>query len=411
MKKIYIILIAILSIILIIFLGWYLLARNPETPLIKTVGNILPFGSGDNTNMPVLSTENGLGNGTTNINDRPFDELGKPTASLFRISNTPVVGAMVFKRGGEIFVRYIDRATGHIYDTNLATLTKTKVTNQTLPKIYEAYFRPDGNAVLLRSLKNDSDVVENLTLTLTPPKGTSTDTLYAVSSTLLRGDIGSVTAGVDNSLLYALRDTSSIVSSTFSGTGVKTLFTSPFTDWRLATAGNNLVVYTKASANMHGFAYTLNTSSRAFTKILGPLNGLIAIPNTAGNRVLYSYVENDKTRLFAKNLTNNTLTEILPVTLAEKCVWSVKKAGIFFCGAPINEPGIGEPDSWYRGATHFSDRIWLFDTNTEIAQSLAEPKTALGVDIDIVELKLSPDEDYLIFTNKNDLSLWALRMN
>lgn len=409
MKKILIILVAVLSIILIIFLGWYLLIRNPKIPIGEAVGNILPFGSGDNTNIPILPTSDP--STPLKANDQlTTDKFGSPTALLFRISDTPVAGVVSFKRGGGTIVRYVDRATGHIYDTDLSTLAKTKVSNQTLPKIYEAYFRPDGNAVLLRSLKDDSDVVENLTLALTPPQGTSTNTLYAVSSTPLRGNVGSVAVGSGNTLFYTLRDTSSIVSSLFNGTGIKTLLTSSFTDWRLASAGNNLVVYTKASASTPGFAYTLNTSNKAFIKILGPLNGLIVIPNSSGNRVLYSYSENNKTKLFAKNLQSKALYEILPTTLAEKCIWSIKNVGRFFCGTPVDSPRTEEPDSWYRGATHFSDRIWLFDANTEIAQVLVEPKLSLGVDIDMAEPKLSPDEDYLIFINKTDLSLWALRL-
>ncbi|MDO8728880.1 MAG: hypothetical protein Q7K26_03190 [bacterium] len=411
MKKTLIILIILLLVSLVAFFGWYFLARDSETPLVETIGNILPFGSGDNTSVPVSPTGNEFENGTANNDNQSFDKFGSPNSPLFRISNTPVAGAVTFKRGAETIVRYVDRATGHIYDTDLVTLTKTKVTNQTLPKIYEAYFSSEGNSVLLRFLKDDSDVVENLALTLTPPQGTSTGPLYAVSSTPLRGNIGSVAVSAGNTLFYALRDSSSIVSSTFNGIGTKTLLVSPFTDWHLATAGNNLVLYTKASANISGFAYTLNTSSKAFTKILGPFNGLTVLPNASGNRVLYSYVENDQTRLFAKNLVKNTSTEILPVTLAEKCIWGVKKVGILFCGAPINEPGVGEPDGWYRGETHFSDRIWLFDTNIDIAQALAEPKMTLDVDIDLVEPRLSPDEDYLIFINKIDLSLWALRLD
>jgi len=410
MKKIYIVLGIVLLIIIIIFLGWYLLARNPETPLGETVGNILPFGSGDNTNIPISLTDDKFGNDTLNNSDQTFDEFGSPAANLFRISDTPIAGAVIFKRNGATIVRYVDRATGHIYDADLATLAKTKIANQTLPKIYEAHFRPDGNAVLVRSLKDDSDVVENLVLTLTPPKSTSTDTLYSVSSAPVRGNINTIAVGSGNTLFYSLRDTSSIVSATFSGAGDKTLLTSPFTDWRLAAAGESLIVHTKASANASGFAYKLGTSNGVLTKILGPLNGLAVIPNVSGNRVLYSYVENNKTRLFAKNLTNNTLSEILPTTIAEKCIWSVKQIDTVFCGAPIDGLGPNEPDDWYRGATHFSDSIWLFNTGAEFAQVLSEPKTKFGVDLDLAEPKLSPDEDYLVFINRTDLSLWALKL-
>ncbi|MDP3763901.1 MAG: hypothetical protein Q8Q92_04690 [bacterium] len=404
MRKILIVLIAIISTILVAFFGWYFFFRNPNIPAEVAIRDILPFGS--------APTPSGVGVPTsdpTGASEEIEEISSRPATNLFRISNTPVAGAVIFTKNNQTIVRYVDRATGHIYDTDLATLAKTKVTNQTLPKIYEAYFRPDGNAVLLRSLNNDSDVVENLFLTLTPPKATST--LYAVSSVALRGNIGAVaTADSGNTLFYALRDTSTIISSTFNGTGARTLLTSPFTDWRLAVAGNNLVVYTKASASAAGYAYTLNTTSRVFTKILGPLNGLVVVPNNLGNRVMYSYTENNVTRAFAKNLTNNALTEILPTTLAEKCVWSIRQTGILFCAAPIDEQVTGEPDNWYRGETHFSDRIWLFDTNIDIAQVLVEPKQSFNVDIDVIDPKLSPDENYLVFINKTDLSLWALKL-
>ena len=410
MKKILIISLVVISIALIAFLGWYVLMRDPGTPLGEAISNSLPFGSEGKT-LPAAGSRQ-----PTDETPELVDKFSSPTANLFRLSNTPVAGAVALNRGNQTVVRYVDRATGHIYDVNLATLEKTKVTNNTLPKIYEAYFRTDGNAVLLRYLKDDSDVVENLSLTLSPPQATvstsspQANALYTVAATVLRGEISAVATGPGNALFYALKDTFSIVTSTFNGTSVRTILTSPSTDWRLAAAGNRLIVYTKASARVAGYAYTLNTSNRTLAKILGPLNGLVAVPNTSGTQVLYSYVEGDKTKLFAKNLTKNTFSEILPTALAEKCVWSIKNTGVLFCGAPADNPGSGEPDDWYRGATHFSDDIWLFNTNGGAAQVLAEPEQSLRIDIDVMEPKLSPNEDYLVFLNKNDLSLWALRL-
>ena len=422
-KKIFIISIVVVVVMLVILVGGYFLLRDSDMPIGKTISDILPFGSGDDI-QPTINDEQL----TTETGDQLItDEFGPPTAGLFRISDTPVAGVVVLNTrstsSGQgdtstAVARYVDRATGHIYDANLATLEKTKVTNQTLPKVYEAYFRADGNAVLLRSLRDDSDVVENLSLALTPPQATlvstsspqATDALHAVSSTALRGEVGAVTAGSGNTLIYTLRDASSIVSSAFNGTGAKTLLTSPFTDWRLAATGNSLIAYTKASATVSGYAYTLNPSGGALTKILGPLNGLIATPNASGNRVLYSYVENNETRLFVKNFASNAPSEVSIATLAEKCVWSKIKTAMIFCGSPSDEIGQNEPDSWYRGATTFSDRIWSFNTDTEITQVLIEPAVVLDVDIDVIRPTLSPKEDYLVFINKTDLSLWALKL-
>ncbi|OHB09855.1 MAG: hypothetical protein A3G05_00875 [Candidatus Zambryskibacteria bacterium RIFCSPLOWO2_12_FULL_45_14] len=414
MKKIIIISITVLLILLVTFFGWYLIVKSPDSSA-EAIRGILPFGTAGDTGQPTTNPSTPLGASDQSTTD----EFGKPTASLFRISMEPVAGAVILNKGtSTVVVRYVDRATGHIYESNLTTLAKTKITNQTLPKIYEAYFRSDGNAVLFRSLQNDSDTVENFSLSLTPPKATlastsspqATDGLYTVSATALRGDINAVAVGSGNTLFYALRDTKTLVSSAFNGTGVKTLFTSPFTDWHLVPVGNNLVIYTKASAYVPGYAYTLNTASRTLTKIIGPLNGLTVRPNASGNRILYSYTEGSGTKLFANNLQSKDVSEIFPPTLAEKCVWSVKNVGVVFCGAPTSGLGSGEPDNWYRGATHFSDRIWRFDTNTDIAEVLAEPKQNLDIDIDVLDLKLSPNEDYLIFINKNDLTLWGLKL-
>lgn len=424
MKKILIIFITILSIILIVFIGWFIFLRDKNIPAGEAIGNLLPFGSGDNLpqttgDTPTTPGENGQETG---------NQSGSPTNNLIHLSPDPVAGAIILttrsnsgqSSASTTIVRYVDRATGHIYDINPATMERTKITNQTLPKIYEAYFKSDGNAVLLRSLINDSDIAENLSLILTPPKtvrATSTipspqesEALYAVSSVFLRGDIGSVAVGSGDTLFYNLREISSIFSSSFNNTKIRAILNFPFTDWRLATAENILVLSTKASAHVSGYTYTLNLTNGALTKLLGPLYGLTTNLNAGGNRVLYSYNESGRIKLFAKNLNDNKLSELLPTTLAEKCVWSIKNTDSVFCGAPTDQIERGEPDAWYKGATHFSDRIWLFDTKNDVSRFLAEPKSSLNVDIDVSEPKISPKEDYLIFTNHNDLSLWALKL-
>src|SRR5690606_4110878 len=102
--------------------------------------------------------------------------------------------------------------------------------------------------------------------------------------------------------------------------------------------------------------------------------------------------------------------EILPATLAEKCVWSETESATLYCGVPLSGIGAGEPDNWYKGITRFSDRLWRFDTEVDIAEILAEPQATYGVNIDASELRLSSDEGYLVFINRNDLSLWALKL-
>jgi hypothetical protein len=291
---------------------------------------------------------------------------------------------------------------------------KTRITNTTIPKVYEAFFRPDGNALLIRTLKDDSDLVENTSLTLTAPipvaGATSTEFFHSISSTPIEVSASSIAVGVGNNLFMSIKSPSGIAASAFDGSGRRMILSSAFSDWQLTTIGNILLAQSKASFLAGGHAYFVNPSSGALTKIVGPLNGLVATSNPSGSRVAYSYSEGSRTRLFALSLPNREVKEITPATFAEKCIWSPSRVSTIFCAVPSENISSGEPDRWYAGETHYSDRIWIFDTSVDIAQVLAEPKQSMQTDIDVFDLKISSGENFLIFTNKNDLSLWALRL-
>lgn len=394
------------------FFSWIFVSKDPETPVSETLKNFLPFGSGDDFVAPGNGNQFGEGE---NSGEATSGTNETPEKILFRITDIPVAGFVALSRSASsTVVRYAERATGHIYDVNLETLEKTRLTNQTMPKIYEAYFRADGNVVLFRSLKDDSDTIENISLAITPPRAAATSSpegsFYTASSTVLRGTIGSVAVGSGNTLFYTLDDVRSIASSAFNGSNQKTLFSSQYTDWALSPYGSNLLIYTKPGATAPGYAYTLGASG-GLTKLLGPLLELTAAMSHDGAKLLYSYRDGTGVRLFVSNLKNDTESEIVSPTLAEKCVWSMVNSTIVFCGAPLLGISSNEIDNWQMGKTFFQDRIWSFDTETEISKLLADPTRILGFDLDVVGPKLSPREDYFLFMNKNDLSIWALKLD
>jgi hypothetical protein len=407
-KRFLIILLIVLISLIAILIGWRIIFPGSSQRTIENFRDVLPFGDTGNY-QPATDDQQQTANSDTPI----FDGSGRPTSNLFRIVETPVAGMIAINKdeASNTVVRYVDRATGHIHDINLTTMEATRVTNQTLPKIYEAHFRSDGNAVLLRSLKG-ADVVENLSLALTPPASTSTDALYTISATILRGDIKEVAVGSGNTLYYVLQNPSSIVSSNFNGSNSRILFVSPFRDWRLSPSGSNLYIYSKASATASGYAYSLNSSSGTITKLLGPLNGLAILPNRDSTQIIYSFVENGNTGLHAKANSSASSVNLGFNTLAEKCVWSQKSINIVYCGVPLGKISSNEPDNWYQGLTKFSDRIWIISGTDSESEPfiLAEPKQSLGIDIDVYNPRLSSKEDYLVFINRNDLSLWALRL-
>ena len=401
MKKTLKIILIVAIVVVVGLLGWFWLLPGSSAPVADKIKDILPFGSGEGINIP-----------TNDIQDTINNEQGAQEgleSILFQISKEPVAGFVAFNKRATTTIRYADRATGHIYDVNPFTLEKTKITNKTLPKIYEAHFRDNGSAVVFRSLANDSDTVENLSLTLTPPKTTSTttDNLYTISATNLRGDIKEIAVGAGDTLFYITEDSRSIVSSTFNGTNLRTLFNSSFTDWRLVPYGNNLMIYARASFEIPGYAYRLS-SNGALTKILGPLNGLMVMPNSDGG-FAYSYDDGGSLKLFAKEDSTSEAVNLLP-TFAEKCAWDPEKEWIIYCAIPVQTITGKDIDAWYKGVSHFSDRVWYFDTRVDISEVLVESNKDMGIDIDATNLKVAPNSDYLFFINKNDLSLWALKL-
>lgn len=395
--------------ILIIAAGglWFLFTAGggeapPANPDAAPLGS--PFGMGDSMVQEGIPATRPDFEGE--VEPLPVAQAGvvEEGVKLFKLEATPVAGFIAFNQGTSTVVRYADRATGNIFDISLPSLEKKRLTNNTIPQIYEAYFRDDGLAALFRALDED-DGMKNMAVTLTPPKATSTDALYTLSLALLRGQIDGIAKGAGDALFYVVKDSNAVVSSKWSGEGSQTLWSGPFNSWRTGRLGSGIFVFTKPAATLPGYAYRL--SGGTLTKLLGPLNGLVAAANPAGTHLIYSYTEGGLTRLFAEEVGKGAAAEFSPSTLADKCAGSAPEKGIFYCGAPAIGVAGTQPDMWYQGKTHFSDSLWRFDATTGAAALVFEPESDFGVPADVSLPQLSPDGRYFVFVNKNDLSLWA----
>lgn len=401
----------ILGLILALVLTGLFFYKKSDEPLGTFISDVLPFGSGEDVNITQDNTPGGQ-DSTPQATTTPETEV-VIASKLFHISSDPVSGFIPLVINKEAVVRYTDRATGHIYDAVLplkeSPVEINQVTNLTLPKIYKAIFKSDGRTVLYQSLNEDTDKVENMALDLTPPnKSASTTNLYSVSATILHGDMREVTSLDGSTLTYVLMDPSSIVNSTFTGGSSHTLLSSVFNNWRIFKLGSSIGIYTKADSNVSGFAYKLSGGN--YVKLLGPLNGLVANASRDGSRLIYSYNDKGVTKLFLKDI-NAPAQEILPATIAEKCVFSIKKSHVTYCAIPHGNISRNEPENWYKGLTTYSDYIWRYDADAQLSQQVVDPKEQLNVDIDVINPVVSPNEDFLIFQNKKDLSLWAVRLN
>ncbi len=418
-KKFLIIIVSVLILILLTFLFWPR-SGSDNNP---TTSTDLPFGSGEGISNPNFNNEtDGEVPPLSPTEGGEGEVVSQEGVRFFRLSALPIAGFVVLDRGATTSVRYVERGTGHIFEyilpvANEPLAEKRRLTNTTLPKIYDALFRGDGNAVVLRTLEDSGEVV-NLSLTLTPPRATSTssrqatstpgqtDNLHTTTSINLKGEVDNFSLGPNGSLLSILKDSKDLVSSNFDGSNQRNIANLETSGWRSFSTARRMFLQNKPSAQLPGYLYAANGGS--MVKILGPLFSLSTKPDTSGNWVIYSYSESGvNTAIF--NVGEERSIGVSPATLAEKCVWMNTETQVI-CASPKGGLGVGELDAWHQGLTSFNDYLWQFDAKNETSNLITEPGEEFGLELDVKNPQLSAQDEYFVFLNQKDLSLWAVKL-
>src|SRR3989338_6779767 len=78
------------------------------------------------------------------------------------LSSSPVAGAISVIKGSAQTVRFVDRASGNVFEVSLSdsVAVPTRLTNATIPKVYEALWQKGGERTLLRYLKDDEETID-----------------------------------------------------------------------------------------------------------------------------------------------------------------------------------------------------------------------------------------------------------
>ena len=332
-------------------------------------------------------------------------------ARLVKISAGPVVPGIIVTDATStsasstpgFFVTYIERQSGNVFSYSSSAGTLTRTSNKTIPGIESASWLPNAASAFVRYLSGaDYSTVNSYILSANGAGGS-----------FLPQDLDGVEAGPSGVLEIASGVNGSSASlARADGTHAAEVFTTPLSDIRASFAGKNTyLVFTKPTAVLPGYAFTVN-SSRRFTRIAGPLLGLSATASPSGASVLVSYVDGTGSLQMELIDTATGKTTVLPVaTIADKCAWSADSKTAY-CGIPMNvADGFAYPDDWYQGAVSFSDRIWKIDVAGRYAQLVLDfPKETNGVMLDAETLSIDPAGTALSFVNKSDGSLWVYKL-
>lgn len=371
-----------------------------------------------NTALPEAETaSSGAGEGGAGAQSGAEADLGagalavkKITDRLTKIAEGPVApGEAVIalppadaSSSPEVAVRFIERQSGNIYEYRATSGALTRISNKTLPGIEKALWTPDGRTAFVTYLSIDVEPVVN-TYSIGAdgsdgfflPKGLAD---IAVSSTSV--------------LMLASGATGSVASTAgLEGAKQTAVWSSPLSMLHVGFAGaRGYAAFTKPSGLLAGYLFSIDRSG-VFTRVAGPVPGLVALINHAGSAALVSSASGGEMRTMLVDMSTGARTALPLATIADKCAWTADDAALY-CGVPGAPPEDATyPDDWYQGAVHFADRIWRIDVHGRFAQLVFDP-SAVGVEdpVDAEAPALDPEATMLVFVNKNDGSLWAYRL-
>lgn len=368
------------------------------------LGNLFPFGRGDD--VPGGTSPTPITNGEAGGN-----VTGSPIVNLQKIGAEPVSGATFVVSSSTNFVRFVEKATGHIYEVNPESPVPQRISNTTIPKIEEIYWGIEGDELVARYLKDsilNTIYIEIIATTTTA----EVDTFEGgIESTFLPTNIRGVALSPGRTQIFYLLDTANGVNgivSNLDGTAAKNVWTSPIKNWSISWPSSSTVsLNTPPSGAVAGFLYHLNLGNGIMEKIQGNIAALSSITSSDSNTILYSSIDNANISLAIKNIENETDIQAGLNTLAEKCVFG-HDGTYFICAAPKDISARDLPDSWYQGRVQFNDRIMKVSLTDGSSELLVDPEQVAGEPIDAVNLQVSGDGGHLLFTNKRDNSLWLL---
>ncbi|HLP44030.1 MAG TPA: hypothetical protein VK145_02015 [Candidatus Nanoarchaeia archaeon] len=411
MKTIFKILIILIVLCLIAFgVFWFFGQRGAgdESPFSDgvSIGDFFPFGTTGNT-----PTDNPPP-GDTTPNTTSTGNVATQPARFWQISSEPQSGAIAFIATGTPYVRYTDKATGNVFESKLTLTGSTRISNTTVPKVYESLWQNNGKMLVMRYLTSDRETIKSIVGTLTKMATSSSEEIafQEVKTSFLPDNIQSLSVEPTTGAIAYLvtNDTGGRVFVATAQTP-KQVYESAVKDFNLGWVNKTTIALnSKPSSVTPGQFYFLKSDTGALSRVLSGLTGLSAIANASSSQVIYSESTNGGFQTSMFDIKTGAASPLTIKTLADKCVWSAKRS-LVYCGVPKSPSSGRYPDDWYQGRVSFDDAIWQIDTVSGTTKLLIDPET-VGVSIDATNLSLDPNEQYVILTNKKDSRLWGLKI-
>ncbi|MEQ1500082.1 MAG: hypothetical protein ABL917_01765 [Parcubacteria group bacterium] len=402
-KKIIITISVALSILLAVLVAYYFLGRTPSDTqggVVSGFRSFFPFGGESNPSTTSTSTP------TQNNNENAPEVTNNFLQKLRKLSAEPVSGAGISDTSAGSIVRYIEKATGHIYEVELFSPKQGRISNTTIPLVYDAIWGNKNTSLITRYLEQNDKTVSTYSLTV---KNVSTTTENTITGISFGGFITDVSV-FDANVFYLERSEtfSTGYTSNFDGSKKKQIWNSPLKDLTSQYVNEKTVALTtKPYQGMPGYLYLVDTNNGSVKTVLRKIPGLSTLVDNDASQILYLKQEGSAI-LYTYNTKNQANLETGISTFPEKCVWSKKDKNILFCATPKEFIGQNSLTDWYRGLVSYSDEVKRYDIRDGSYSTVGDLTKESGEVIDVTKPILTENEQYLIFINKKDNSLWSL---
>jgi hypothetical protein len=306
-------------------------------------------------------------------------------------------------------IRYVLKENGHVYQTTSDSTNVTRVSITTIPKIAEAFFITPLTLVYRyldgENIKTFSaEIIDN-------PNGTEGQKVQGI---FLPDNIIDFGINIAGNFLYSEKTTdgSSFVTTNYLGENKTRVFSSPLSELNIdfKSKGRTALVYAKPSSDSYGRVFTVNTETGASSLIASGQRALAGLGNSNMSKVALSSKQGDRHVLQIRDNETGELYNTGLETLVDKCVWSLDNVNLY-CGVPEEGIASDSPDSWYKGVSSYSDLLWVINTQTRAFGLLMSPVELAEEEIDMTNVNLSSDEQFIHFINKKDLTLWSYKLN
>lgn len=287
--------------------------------------------------------------------------------------------------------------------------------------MYQSVWNKNATAFVGSVLDDADSPISTLYAELKPqPTSNSTSSPASVTPFVLKGKnlpedvIGYAISPEKNKLFMLINESGNGVGyiSNLDGSSMTQIFSTPLTqvnvDW---PEDNTIAITTKATANEEGYLYLVNVKTGAWKKAAGPLFGLSAKVSHDAKYAIVSSTNTDGTIATSMyTISSNSSVDAVIRTLADKCTWGNFYKELVYCAVPTQPADAIYPDDWNKGLVSFTDKIWQVNATTgevHLVSSIVDQSDRV---IDAYDIGLDEKDNYLVFMNKNDLSLWSINL-